>query len=210
MLDLLDAFSALTTLNCVFLFLLLAGVIWTVIVLIGGAVAGVDLPNVDIDVPGVDLPGSVDIPNIDFHVDHDISFDQGSVGVSPLSPITIASFDQFWGRVIGTRLLRLPDLSACFSAALAPRSSLAACSRQPRFGRREALQHRTYERHPWRQAEVIVPSPRMGCGRGAVTWGVRSTWSARSADSKAAARDCRHHRNVDRHRDRQGGPAGPD
>jgi membrane protein implicated in regulation of membrane protease activity len=193
MLDLLNAFSSLTTLNCVFLFLLLAGVIWTVIVLIGGAVAGVDLPNVDIDVPGVDLPGSVDIPNIDFHVDHDLSFDHGSVGVSPLSPITIASFVTSFGGLglIGTQLFRLPDVASLFfggvGGVLIAGGMFLFYSRVLVAGEGSSTVRMSDIRG--KQAEVIVPIPKDGLGQVAfVTRGVRSTWSARSVDGKPVPR----------------------
>jgi len=192
MLDLLDAFSSLTTLNCVFLFLLLAGVIWTVIVLIGGAVAGVDLPNVDIDVPGVDLPGSVDIPNIDFHVDHDISFDQGSVGVSPLSPITIASFVTSFGGLglIGTQLLRLPDVVSLFfggaGAALIAGGMFLFYSRVLVAGEGSSTVRMSDIRG--KQAEVIVPIPKDGLGQVAL---LRGAFAAPGARAPPTARPCR-------------------
>ena len=193
MLDLLDAFRSLTTLNCVFLFLLLAGVIWTLIVLIGGAVSGVDLPNIDIDVPGVDLPGTVDIPNIDFHVDHDISFNHGSVGVSPLSPITIASFVTSFGGLglMGTQLLRLPEVVSLFlagvGAVIIAGGMFLFYSRVLVAGEGSSSIRISDVRG--KQAEVIVPIPKDGLGQVAfVTRGIRTTWSARSADGKAVPR----------------------
>ena len=57
MLDIFGALGAFSTLNCIYFVMLLAGILWTAIVLLGGIVSDIDLPNVDIDLPGVDLPG---------------------------------------------------------------------------------------------------------------------------------------------------------
>jgi membrane protein implicated in regulation of membrane protease activity len=193
MLDFINAFSTLTTLNCVFFLMLLAGILWTAIVLIGGAIAGVDLPDMDIDVPGVDLPGHVDIPNIDLHVDHPASFDHGSVGVSPLSPITIASFITSFGGLglIGTQLLFLPDTISLFFAAVGATiiaggmflfySKVLVAGQGSSEVRLADIGGKT--------AEVIVPIPEDGLGQVAfVARGARTTWSARSADGKPIAR----------------------
>jgi len=193
MLDFINAFSTLTTLNCVFFLMLMGGILWTAIVLIGGAIAGVDLPDMDIDVPGVDLPGHVDIPNIDLHVDHPVSFDHGSVGVSPLSPITIASFVTSFGGLglIGTQLLFLPDTVSLFFAAVGATiiaggmfffySKVLVAGQGSSEVRLADIGGKT--------AEVIIPIPEDGLGQVAfVARGARTTWSARSADSKPIAR----------------------
>lgn len=193
MLDILSTFNAFSTLNCVYFFLLLIGVIWTAIVLIGGAVASVDLPDVDIDVPAVDLPGGVDIPNIDFHVDHDVSFDHGSVGVSPLSPITIASFVTSFGGLglIGTQLLLIPDsISLVFATAgagLIAAGMFLFYSRVLVAGEGSSAV-RTVD-ISGKTAEVIIPIPKNGLGQVAfIARGTRATRSARSADGKAVPR----------------------
>jgi membrane protein implicated in regulation of membrane protease activity len=193
MLNFLSAFSAFSTLNCVYFFLLLAGVLWTVIVLIGGVVAGIDLPDVDIDMPAVDLPGGVDIPHLDFHVDHDVSFDHGSVGVSPLSPITIASFVTSFGGIglIGTQLLWLPDPvslvlagggAACIAAGMFLFYSKVLVAGEGSSAVRLAD-------ISGKMAEVIIPIPKNGLGQVAfVARGTRATRSARSADGKPIPR----------------------
>jgi membrane protein implicated in regulation of membrane protease activity len=193
MLDFLSVFSAFSTLNCVYFILLLLGVIWTAIVLIGGAVSSIDLPDMDIDVPAVDLPGDVDIPSIDFHVDHAPSFDHGSVGVSPLSPITIASFVTSFGGLglIGTQLLWLPDpVSLVFAAAGAAciaagmflfYSRVLVAGEGSSTVRLADLSGRT--------GEVIIPIPKNGLGQVAfVARGTRATRGARSADGTAIPR----------------------
>ena len=194
MLDFLSAFSSFTTLNCVFFFMLLAGVIWTAIVLIGGAVASVDLPDVDIDVPATDLPGGLDIPNIDFHIDHgDFSFDHGSVDVSPLSPITIASFVTSFGGLglIGTQLLLLADRISLFFAAAG--ASLIAGGMFLFYSRvlvaGQGSSHVRLAELGGKSAEVIIPIPQNGLGQVAfVARGARTTWGARSIDGEAIPR----------------------
>jgi membrane protein implicated in regulation of membrane protease activity len=193
MFDFLSAFGSFTTLNCVFFFMLLAGVIWTAIVLIGGAVASVDIPDVDIDVPAVDLPGDLDIPNIDFHVDHDISFDHGSVDVSPLSPITIASFVTSFGGLglIGTQLLMFPDTVSLFFAAVG--AALIAGGMFVFYSQVLVAGQGSSEVQlreiGGKTAEVIIPVPAQGLGQVAfVARGARSTWAARSVDGEPIPR----------------------
>lgn len=75
-------FFGLTTLNCVYFTLLIAGVVYAVIILIAG-----ELHHFGFGDGGhVDLSGG-----------HDISFDHGEVSVPSLSPVTIASFVTAFG-----------------------------------------------------------------------------------------------------------------
>ena len=193
MLDFLDGFTTFTTLNCVYFFMLLAGVIWTAVVLIGGAIAGVDLPDIDVDVPGVDLPGGIDVPNIDFHVDHDVSFDHGSVGVSPLSPITIASFVTSFGGLglMGTQLLSISEPSSLFLAGVGAAAIAGGMflfySRVLVAGQgSSAVQLGNVG---GKKAEIITPVPKNGLGQVAlVTRGTRTTWAARSVDGEPIPR----------------------
>ncbi len=178
----LDLFSSFSTLNCVYFIMLMAGIIWTAVVLIGGAVASVDIPGVDFDVPS-----DVDIPGIDFSVDHDISFDHGSVDVSALSPITIASFVTSFGGLglIGTQLLGIPDTSslvfAASGAALIAGGMFLFYSRVLVAGQGSSAVQ--LNQITGKTAEIIIPIPQNGLGQVAlVARGTRSTWSARSAD----------------------------
>jgi len=188
-----DLFAAFTTLNCVYLFLLLAGVIWTALVLIGGAVSDVDLPNVDLDMPTIDLPGDIDIPHINFHLDHDLSFDHGSVEISPLSPITIASFGASFGGLglIATQLLQMSDPVSLIFATVG-----ATCIAAGMFffysrvlvGGDGSSQVRLAD-ISGKKAEVIIPIPPAGVGQVAfVARGTRSTWSARASDGETVPR----------------------
>jgi hypothetical protein len=112
----MDFLQSLGTINCVYMALLTVGFLYALIIVISGGLSDIDLPDVDIDVPHIDLPGDVDIP--DLHVDVGLgdagSFDHGTVEVSPLSPITIAAFITSFGGVgiVTTQLFRVrPELS---------------------------------------------------------------------------------------------------
>lgn len=91
------------TLSCVYSILFFLGLGYAIFITITGGLADVDLPNVDIDVPHIDLPGDVDIPGADIHVGGGEAFSGGidapDVSVSPLSPITIATFVTTFGGV---------------------------------------------------------------------------------------------------------------
>jgi hypothetical protein len=101
------------TLNCVYFALFFIGVGYAVFILITGGLSSIDLPDVDIDIPTVDLPGDVDIPGADIHIGSaEIAaggIDAPDVSVSPLSPITIASFVTSFGG-IGVLCLQFFDL----------------------------------------------------------------------------------------------------
>jgi membrane protein implicated in regulation of membrane protease activity len=90
------------TLNCVYFALFLVGLGYALFVVITGGLSGIDMPDVDIDIPQIDLPGDVDIPGADIHIggpDVAGGIDAPDVAVSPLSPITIATFITTFGGV---------------------------------------------------------------------------------------------------------------
>jgi membrane protein implicated in regulation of membrane protease activity len=91
------------TLSCVYSVLFFLGLGYALFITITGGLADVDLPDVDIDVPHVDLPGDVDIPGADIHIGGAEGLPGGidapDVAVSPLSPITIATFVTTFGGV---------------------------------------------------------------------------------------------------------------
>ena len=97
-----DLLSA-NTLNCVYFGLFLLGVGYAIFILISGGLSDIDMPNVDVNVPQINLPGDVDIPGADIHLGGpDVAaggLDAPDVGVSPLSPITIASFITAFGGI---------------------------------------------------------------------------------------------------------------
>ena len=180
----LDLFSSFSTLNCVYFIMLMAGIIWTAVVLIGGAVSGVDIPDVDFD-----MAGDVDVPGIDFHVDHDVGFDHGSVDVSPLSPITIASFITSFGGLglIATQLLGMLDTVSLVFAAVG--ATLIAAGMYLFYSRvlvaGQGSSAVKMSDISGKRAEVIIPIPPNRLGQVAfVARGVRTTWSARSVDGE--------------------------
>ena len=114
--------SSLSTLNCVYLALFFVGLGYAIFIAITGGLSDIDLPNVDVDVPQIDLPGDVDIPGADIHIGGpDIAaggIDAPDVSVSPLSPITLATFVTVFGGVgvITTQLFNVsPGVSLVIS-----------------------------------------------------------------------------------------------
>jgi membrane protein implicated in regulation of membrane protease activity len=91
------------TLSCVYSILFFLGLGYAIFITITGGLADVNLPDVDIDVPQIDLPGHVDIPGADIHVGGAEGLSGGidapDVSVSPLSPITVATFVTTFGGV---------------------------------------------------------------------------------------------------------------
>ncbi|MBN1137085.1 MAG: NfeD family protein [Anaerolineae bacterium] len=94
---------SVNTLNCVYFGLFLLGVGYAIFILISGGLSDIDMPNVDVDIPQINLPGDVDIPGADIHLGGPEvaagGLDMPDVSVSPLSPITIASFVTAFGGI---------------------------------------------------------------------------------------------------------------
>ena len=112
----MDLLQGLGTINCVYMALLTVGFLYALMIVIGGGLSQIDLPDVDIDVPHIDLPGGIDVPDVHVDIGHaDLgSFDHGAVEVSPLSPITMAAFITSFGGVgiVTTQLFGVrPELS---------------------------------------------------------------------------------------------------
>lgn len=112
----MEFIQSLGTINCVYMALLTVGFFYALMIVIGGGLSGIDLPDVDIDIPHIDFPGGVDVPDI--HVDVGPGdagvFDHGTIEVSPLSPITIAAFITSFGGVgiVTTQLFKVkPEIS---------------------------------------------------------------------------------------------------
>jgi hypothetical protein len=111
------------TLNCVYFALFFLGVGYAIFVVITGGLSHIDIPNIDIDVPQVDVPGHVEIPaGGGVHVSGpelpSAGLDTPDVTVSPLSPITIATFVTVFGGigVLSTQLFVVdPRLSLVFA-----------------------------------------------------------------------------------------------
>jgi membrane protein implicated in regulation of membrane protease activity len=110
------------TLNCVYFALFFIGLGYALFVAITGGLSDVDMPDVDIDVPQINLPGDVDIPGAGVHIGGpDLAaggIDAPDVSVSPISPITIATFVTVFGGigVITTQLFNVsPGMSLVYS-----------------------------------------------------------------------------------------------
>jgi membrane protein implicated in regulation of membrane protease activity len=110
------------TLNCIYFALFFVGLGYAIFIAITGGLSHIDMPDVHIDVPHVDLPGDVDIPGANVDIGgpdlpvHGI--DAPDVHVSPLSPITIASFVTTFGGigVLSTQFFAVdPRLSLVFA-----------------------------------------------------------------------------------------------
>ncbi len=114
-------------LTCVYFGMFLLGVGYALFILITGGLSDVDLPNVDIDVPHLDLPGDVEIPGADIHIAGPeapaMGLDAPDVRLSPLSPITIATFITTFGG-IGVLCLQFFGIDPRLSLLLATAGGL--------------------------------------------------------------------------------------
>ncbi len=114
------------TLNCVYFALFFIGVGYALFTVITGGLSSVDMPDVDIDVPQIDLPGDVSVPGVDVHIDAGGpagGIDAPDVAVSPLSPITVATFVTTFGG-IGVLCTQLFDCPAPLGLLISTVSAL--------------------------------------------------------------------------------------
>ena len=90
-------------LNCIYGALLFVGLGYAIFIVITGGLSDIDVPDVDIDIGQIDLPGDIDIPGADIQIGGAElptgGLDAPDVSVSPLSPITIASFITTFGGI---------------------------------------------------------------------------------------------------------------
>ena len=120
--------DGLTTLNCVYFALFFVGLGYAIFIAVTGGLSDIDMPDVDIDVPQIDLPGDVDIPGADIHIggaDVAGGLDAPDVTVSPISPITIATFITVFGGV-GVITIQLFNVSPGWSLVISLASGLAS------------------------------------------------------------------------------------
>lgn len=108
-------------LSCVYFALFFIGVGYALFIVITG---GLHMPDVDVNVPHVDLPHDIAVHGADVHVGGPElpagGLEPSDVSVSPLSPITIATFVTVFGGVgvITTQFAHVsPGLSLAFAAA---------------------------------------------------------------------------------------------
>jgi membrane protein implicated in regulation of membrane protease activity len=121
--------SGFDTLNCVYFSLFLVGVGYALFIVITGGLSDLSMPDVDVDIPQVDLPGDVSIPGADVSISGgDLpagGIDAPDVSVSPLSPITIATFVTTFGG-IGVLALQVFNVQPPLSLIWATVGGLAA------------------------------------------------------------------------------------
>ncbi|RPI56877.1 MAG: hypothetical protein EHM56_04105 [Chloroflexi bacterium] len=86
------------TLNCAYFALFFVGLGYAIFIVITGGLADIDIPDVNIDIPQIDLPGGVEVPGAEVQIGG-AGLDAPDVSVSPLSPITIASFVTSFGGI---------------------------------------------------------------------------------------------------------------
>jgi len=86
------------TLNCAYFALFFVGLGYAIFIVITGGLADIDIPDLNIDIPQVDLPGGVEVPGAEVQIGG-AGLDAPDVSVSPLSPITIASFVTSFGGI---------------------------------------------------------------------------------------------------------------
>ena len=182
-------------LNCIYFFLFILGVGYAIIAAVLGGLSHIDIPGVDIDIPGVDLhPGEPDI-HLDIPFVHDVSHDvdHPEVGLSPLSPITIATFITTFGGV-GLIISNLTSLSSVLGLLIATFSGLLLSGVMfLLYSRVFAAVQGSSEVQSGElvglNAEVIAPIPEGNVGEVVlVARGARMRSTARSADGKAIPR----------------------
>ena len=187
----------LSTLNCVYFALFFVGVGYALFVVITGGLSDIDMPDVDIDIPQVDLPGDVDIPGGSIQIGAgDMAaggIDAPDVSVSPLSPITIATFITTFGGV-GVLCLQLFEVSAPMSLVWSVIAALGAAGVMYLFYSRVLIgSQASSEMHRGEligyHAEVTVPIGENTPGQVAMsTKSGRMISTARSVDGKPIPR----------------------
>jgi hypothetical protein len=172
--DVVGAVSGLTPLNLVYLALLGVGVVYTLVILVGGELA--DLGGGELGLGG-----------------HDLSFEHGDVHVAPLSPVTVASFVTAFG-AFGLIASGLFDASARGSLLWAVVGAVAVSAvAHFAFGyfliRPQVSSEVLQERLAGTTAEVIIPiSPDRPGEIAFVARGARVTAAARGAGDESFPR----------------------
>jgi len=181
----MDAFLNSLGLTLLYLALLGIGIIYAVIILIGGALHDVHLPGIDLDIGGHEIgPVTVDVGGDVGHPE---------VNVPSLSPVTVASFVTAFG-AFGLIALGLFDTSAQWSLAWAAGGGLVvAVIAHFAFGYFLIAPQGSSEVKlrdiVGAAAEVITPIPADSVGEVAfVAQGGRMTYTAKSATGTPIAR----------------------
>jgi membrane protein implicated in regulation of membrane protease activity len=185
------------TLSCVYFALFFVGLGYALFVVITGGLSDVDMPSVDIDVPQISLGGDVEIPGADISISGPElpvgGLDAPDVSVSPLSPITIATFVTVFGG-IGVITTQLFDVSPGMSLVISLLSGLGSGGLMYLFYSQFLIRSQgSSEMHRGEvigmQAEVTVPIGESSPGQ--VAYGTKSgrmSSMARSLDGKPIPR----------------------
>ena len=174
----MDAFLTSPGLTILYLALLGVGIIYAVIILVGGALQDIHIPGIDLQIGGHEV-GPV-------HVDVGAGVDHPEVSVPSLSPITVASFVTAFG-AFGLIALGLFETSARWSLAWAAGGGLVvAVIAHFAFGYFLIAPQGSSEVRMkdivGAMAEVITPISAHGVGEVAfVAQGGRMTYTAKSA-----------------------------
>ena len=189
--------ASFDTLSCVYFSLFLIGVGYALFVVITGGLSDIDMPDVDIDIPQVDLPGDVDLPGADIHIGGAEGaaggIDAPDVSVSPLSPITVATFVTTFGG-LGVLTTQVFGVDPRWSLLWATGGGLAAGGLMYAFisqflVRSQASSELKRSELVGLQAEVTVPIGESSTGQVTyVTKSGRMSSMARSADGTAIPR----------------------
>jgi membrane protein implicated in regulation of membrane protease activity len=191
----MSEFLGLNTLNCIYFFLFALGVGYAIVAALMGGLSHIDVPGLDIDIPGIDLhPGEADI-HLDLPFAHDISHDvdHPEVGLSPLSPITIATFITTFGGV-GVIMNNVTHFVPAVGVLVAAVSGLAVAGAVFLLYARVATTVQSSSEVQMGElvgmtAEVIAPIPEGNVGEVVlVARGARIRSSARSVDGQAIPR----------------------
>jgi len=177
--------SGLNTLNCVYFALFFLGVGYAIFVAVTGGLGGGDVPAGDIDVPGGADIGGADLPAA--------GLDAPDVNVSPLSPITIASFVTIFGG-LGVITLQFFKIDARWSLLIATAGALLGSGLMFLFYSRVLMGSQASSQVQRREllgieAEVTVPIGTTNVGQVSyVTKAGRMTSIARSLDGRPIPR----------------------
>lgn len=187
----------LDTLNCVYFSLFLIGVGYALFIVISGGLSDISMPDVDVDIPQIDLPGDVDIPGADISISAGEGpaggIDAPDVSVSPLSPITVASFITTFGGV-GVLSTQVFGIDPRWGLLVATASGLAAGGLMYLFTsqfliRSQASSELHRSELVGMQAEVTVPIGETSTGQVTyITKSGRMSSMARSVDGSAIPR----------------------
>jgi len=174
------------TVNTLYTVLLGLGLLYAVFLLITGQIGG----DGDLDLHGGEM--DIDLGG-DLHVDMDTSAGDSQHGISPISPLTIATFVTAFGAcgLVASNLFAVADRNSIIWATLGGLffSAAAYIGFTYLFIKPQGSSEVRVADLSGKQAEVITPIPQDGMGEIAfVAQGGRMTYSARSKSGEPVGR----------------------